>query len=232
MILLDRDRQIVLSIGRFGQLAAGHVRALHFEGLTERPVYRALNRLIERGVLARIERRMIGGTGAGSGQYVYQLGSVGWRLAGKDGRYAPSKAVNHHTMAIVDAYIEVLRRAVAPRYRFDMVETEPDSHRTIGSVVVRPDLYFQISDMFEQEYRHWWLEVDRGTESRTKITQKLVAYVAAKRASKAFIPSVLFVAQDDRRARELRWMLEQYEHNDPELFLVSTASEFAGLIFE
>lgn len=231
MILLDRDRQIVLSIGRFGQLAAGHVRALHFDGLTERPVYRALNRLVERKVLSRIERRMIGGTGAGSGQYVYQLGPVGWRFLGREGRYNPSRAVNHHTMALVDAYMALREYENRGRIRIDGIEVDQEGWRQVGRYKVTPDLFVEIADLGKQRNLSFWIEIDMGNQTRPTITDKLARYVGALNTAESFVPYVLFIAQDGRRAAELRWMIEKFPDNVPELFMVSTASEFAGLIF-
>lgn len=231
MILLDRDRQMVLSVGRFGQLAASHVRALHFEGASDTPTYRTLVRLVERKLLARLERRMIGGTGAGSGQYVYQLGSAGWRYVGREGRYSSRQAISDHTLAIADTYVSLLEYERRGRIRIDGFETEPDSHRKVGHVIVRPDLFVDVADIAKRRNISFWVEVDRGTENRTKINEKLAGYMEALHAANSYVPYVLLIAPDDRRAKELRWMVERYPEIEEDMFLVSTASDFACLIF-
>ncbi|WP_181069102.1 replication-relaxation family protein [Rathayibacter sp. AY1C5] len=231
MILLDRDRQIVLSVGRFGQLAAGHIRTMHFEGSSDTPMYRALARLVEQKFLSRLERRMIGGTGAGSGQFVFQLGRKGWALCGKEGTYWPFRAVKLHTMAIADAYTALLDYQKRGRIRIESFDAEPESHRKVGNVIVRPDLFVDIADLGKRRNLAFWVEIDMGTERQAQITEKLTSYVAAMNAAESFVPYVLFIAPDDERAAKLRYWIKQHGEGDSELFLVSTASAFAPLIF-
>lgn len=231
MILLDRDRQIVLSVGRFGQLAAGHIRTMHFTGSSDTPMYRALNRLVETKFLARLERRMIGGTGAGSGQYVYQLGRQGWALCGREGAYWPFRAVKLHSMAIADAYTALLEYEQKGRLRIDNFETEPDSHRKVGNVIVRPDLFIDIADIAKRRNLAFWVEIDMGTERQTQINDKLAGYLAALEAAETFVPFVLFIAPDDERAAKLRYWIKQYGAEESKMFMVSTTHEFAPLIF-
>ena len=235
MNLLDRDRQIVLSVARFGQLAAGQIHALHFDGLTQTPTDRALKRLVELRMLARIERRMVGGTGAGSGQYVYQLGSMGWVLAGKAGRYYPQRAVNHHTLAIVDAYLELLQVERTGLIEIRGFFTEPDSWRTIEGIELRPDLFIEVLDVYRGRTLHLWLEIDMGTERPKKITDKLAAYwYAYQHSSEAAMPqssAVFFLAPDDDRAKTLSWIIEQGDEDAQKLFAAFTISSFASLLF-
>lgn len=236
MLIHDRDRQIVLSIGRFGQLTAGHVRTMHFHDLASlTPSYRALDRLVERKYLARIERRMVGGNGAGSGQYVYQLGSAGWALCQREGRYWPFRTVNYHTLAIVDTYVELLELERVGKIRIEGFATEPDSWLNIAGSDLRPDLHVELADLHRQRSLSLWIEIDLGTERQRAIKDKLARYYHAwqfadERQLSVF-PLVLFLAPDDVRARELRWIIERGEEEAQKLFLVSTPSEFAGLLF-
>ena len=235
MLILDRDRQIVLSVARFQQLTAGHVRAIHFEGhASNTPVDRALKRLVEGRYLARIERRMIGGTGAGSGQYVYQLGRNGWTLAGREGKYWPFRAVNYHTLAIADTYVEMLRWQQLGRIIVLGFHTEPDSWRKAGGEDLRPDLYVQIADRLNGRELSLWVEVDLGTERLSVIRHKLASYWRAYQHagdSMEIFPQVLFLAPDDDRAKHLRWTIEQGDQEAQELFMVSTVDQFGGLYF-
>lgn len=235
MIVHERDRLIVLSIARFGQLTAGHLRTMHFNDLaSQTPLDRALKRLIERKYLARIERRMVGGTGAGSGQYVYQLGREGWKLAGKEKNYWPFRAVNYHTLAIADVYKELLDYQHAGRIAVEAFETEPESWRDIAGADLRPDLYVELADLVNGRGLALWIEVDLGTERLSIIRQKLAnywhAYENAPDSMKVY-PQVLFIAPDAARAKELRWTIQQGNEEAQGLFMVSTIHEFGGLYF-
>lgn len=236
MILLDRDRQIVMSVGRFRQLASAHIRELHFSELaSSEPLYRALNRLVERKYLARIERRMVGGSGAGSGQYVYQLGREGWRLYGHDKKYWAYRAIDYHTIGIADAYIELLTLERTGAIEILGYSTEPESWRTIGGVELRPDLFAEVGDVYQGRRWRLWLEIDMGTERQAKIREKLAAYWAAYTNSSEtelnLFPRVVFLAPDAMRARELRYIIDDGPVAAQELFLVSTPSEYVALLF-
>lgn len=236
MLILDRDRQIVMSIARFGQLTASHLRTMHFQQhASQTPLDRALKRLVESRFIARIERRMIGGSGAGSGQYVYQLGSAGWTLAGRAGRYWPARTVNYHTLAIADAYRELLELEHKGRIEIVGFTTEPETWRTVGGVELRPDMFIQIGNVFKGTLTSLWLEVDMGTERQKQIKDKLALYWQARQRTDAselaVFPRVIFVAPDEHRATELRWIVEQGPEEAQDLFLISTADEFAALIF-
>lgn len=236
MLLLDRDRQIVMSIGRFRQLAAAHIQALHFSELkSSEMLYRALRRLVERKYLARIERRMVGGTGAGSGQYVYQLGREGWKLYGHERKYWPFRAVDYHTLGIADAYIELLQREQSGTIEILGYQTEPESWRAIGGADLRPDLFVDIGLPHKGERVKLWLEIDMGTERQTKIKEKLASYWHAYKNSTQeelpTFPRVVFLAPDDMRARELRYIIEHGPKDAQKLFLVSTVAHYGALLF-
>lgn len=236
MLIHDRDRQIVLSIGRFGQLSASQIGAMHFHGLSSpTPMYRALERLTGRKYISRIERRMVGGNGAGSGQYVYQLGSAGWALSGREGRYWPFRAVNHHTLAIADTYVELLRLEAEGRISIKGFATEPDSWLAIAGADLRPDLHVDVADNFHRRDISLWIETDMGTERQKALKDKLARYYHAYQHADSrelpVFPIVLFIAPDDVRARELRWIIERGDREAQELFLVSTPSEFGAILF-
>lgn len=234
MLTLDRDRQIVLSVARWRQLAAGHLRAMHFDGLSSQtPLDRALKRLVERKYLARIERRMVGGTGAGSGQYVYQLGRAGWALVGREKAYWPFRAVDYHTLAIADVYVEFLALQREKRLAILNVTTEPETLTTIAGIELRPDLFIEVADMVNGLRRIFWIEVDMGTERMSVIRKKLADYWHAyQNAPEADgFPQILFIAPDDERKKQLRWTIEQGSEEAQALFVVSTLREFGGLYF-
>ena len=80
-----------------------------------------------------------------------------------------------------------------------------------------------------------WLEIDMGTERQAKIKVKLADYWRAYKNSTEVdlptFPRVIFLAPDDVRARELRYIIEHGPKEAQKLFLVSTVPEFANLLF-
>lgn len=234
MLMLDRDRQIVMSVGRFRQLSTAHVFAMHFQGAKSTTRLKsALKRLVESKYLSRLERRPVGGRGAGSGQYVYQLGREGWKLYGHEQKFWTYRAIDHHTIAIADAYVELLDLEHEGRIEIIQANTEPESWMTVGGVQLRPDLFVEVQDIARGRRGKMWLEIDMGTERQAKIREKLAAYWNAYQNVEGMesFPRVVFLAPDATRARELRWIIEDGPKRAQDLFLVSTISEYGRLIF-
>lgn len=235
MFITARDRQIVMTVGRFGQAAAGQLRAIHFHNVTQTPLDRTLKRLVEQRYLARIERRLVGGTGAGSGQYVYQLGSAGWAALERTRQYRPMRAVSYHTLAIVDAYIELLEWERREAIRLLSFTTEPDTRQVVGGVELRPDLFVEVGEIHKQRALSLWIEVDMGTERPSVIRQKLASYYAAHKSATAaelrVFPRILFVTPDSMREHELTRIIGEGREEAQTLFMVSTMADFAPLLF-
>ena len=198
-------------------------------------MYRTLNRLVDAKYLVRVPRRTIGGNGAGSGQYVYELGQNGWTFIGGTGQYHPRRTVHYHTVAIPDVFIELVKLQRLGRIEIKGYAAEPDSHVTIEGVKVRPDLYVEIADNHKREDQAYWFEIDMGTERQKAIAEKLEAYVrAADHADDETVPIfplVVFIAPDDIRTRELQWFIDKLPEDKRDLFFVSTQQEFAALLF-
>lgn len=204
-------------------------------------MYRALNRLVERKWLARLGNRFEAGRGAGSGQDVYQLGSEGWKLVGRPGKYWPFRARNYHMLAIPDAYLEMLELEREGKLTIETYSTEPESHRMFGEVTLRPDLDIVVSHPFKDSLRPLWLEIDMGTERRSAITRKLAEYIYVyKHANRGAVegqeilpvwPQVVFLAPDMPRVRELRAWIQAGPEEGHNLFIASTIPEFARLLF-
>jgi hypothetical protein len=231
----DRDRQIILTISRFSQLSSSHVRALCFEGnASTTPATRALSRLVDRGFLKRIERRMFGGINAGSGQYVYQLGSAGWDLARREGRYWPYRAVNYHTLAIADTFVSLKQYEKSSHIKITGLSTEPDTWSTIAGAELRPDMLVELDLVGRQRSLSLWIEIDLGTERQKQIKDKLArywhAYNNVDQAEMPVFPVVLFIAPDPERARELNWIIDRGVEESRDLFLVMQAHEFPQML--
>ncbi len=214
----ERDRAIVLAVGRFGQLASAHVQSLFFtDNASQTPHRRSLARLTESKYLARIERRMAGGSGAGSGQYVYQLGPKGWDLCRRDGRYFPHRAVNHHSLAVADAFVSLHMAEQAGKLTIERYDVEDDAHRIIAHTRLTPDLFVRVRPIGGKPLS-LWVEVDLGTERQRQIADKLAryynAYTHATTDDIPAFPRVLFLVPDAFRQEQIAdWVGRQPEES-------------------
>ncbi len=225
--LTGRDRLIVQLIARFKQASSRQVHELLFPHVTYTPADRALKRLTERGYLTRIERRTVGGSRGGSGQYVYGLGRRGFYMH-FEGRFIPPRTVNYHALAILDSYIALYRLQQAGRLVIVGLSTEPDCWLKVGGNELKPDLYVELSRGSGNTLR-LWLEVDMATEGQRQIKDKLLRYWQAyNEAEWPTFPRVVWVAVDDERAKELRWLIRQLPEERQGLFTVRTLANFGG----
>lgn len=220
-----RDRQIILTVGRFGQLASGHVRDLFFSNLrSQTPCDRRLLSLTRHGYLKTLERRPVGGRGGGSGQLVYQLGSKGWDICRREGKYWPFRAIDHHRLAVADAYVAIKRLERDGRYEVGLLVTEPDTHIERDGVKLTPDLHVEVEDKVMRRTHLWWLEIDMGTERQVQIKDKLARYWEAITSEDD--PLVVFLAPDEERARDLRRWIASGPDEAQHLFSVHLQDEF------
>lgn len=230
--LTDRDRRIVQLVARYGQLTTHHVRILLFESLSDRPVYRALNRLTERGYLIRLERRLVGGSRGGSGQFCYSLGRRGFYML-YDGKYTPARSIRHHTLAVADCVVTFKELERAGTIQVSGISAEPDCWYTIGSTELKPDLYVELVTK-SGKARALFLEVDMGSEGQKQIMAKMARYARVQQdpTSDAIwptFPGVLWVAVDEERAKELRWIISRLDAHMQALFRVVELSRLASV---
>lgn len=233
MTLDGRDRAIVQHVARFGQLSSTHIFDLLFDGSASRtPCDRSLRRLTVDKYLARIERRIVGGSRGGSGQYVYQLGREGHALY-RTGRYMPGRAVNYHSLAIVEAYIELRRKERAGQFKIAGITTEPDCWVTIGRYELKPDLYVELA-IAGGAIRKYWFEIDMGTEGQRQLKDKFQRYWQAFNAADpdewSVFPLVLFIGTDAERAAELAWLLQQGPAEAQTIFRIASPDSYAHMV--
>lgn len=227
-----RDLRIVQWVARFGQLGSGHIQTLDggFELKSSTPYSRALRRLTANGYLIRIERRMVGGTKGGSGQYVYALGRKGYYLF-HEGRYNPARNIRYHSIAIADAFLEFRRLEYRGLLKINGFSSEPDCHVSIGGVVVRPDMTLDIN-LPDATRLQLFIEVDQGTETQAQIRSKLDMYWRAYNNADIdewpIFPKVLFIGIDEARAKELKWIIGRMPDDAQALFDVTTRERLAS----
>lgn len=242
MTISPRDQAIVQVVVRFKQLSSKQIAELVFPNAPSRTTCdRALVRLVKAGTLARIERRLVGGSRGGSGQYCYQLGSQGWRQYNVE-RYRPARTINNHSLAIADTYLVFKRLEVEQRLTLLGMSSEPDCWLKVGPYELKPDLFFDLVQHDDEDKpRVIWLEVDLGTEGQRHVKDKLLRYWNAYEHNKyqreqahdptalAQFPWVLWVATDEPRVRELRWIISRIPEEARNRFRVTTMEKLPAL---
>jgi len=186
--MTEQDRAMVATVAQLRLVSAQQLRRLYFsrDSLSDsdsRRVRYQLARLVRTSVLHRLPRR-VGGFQAGSAGYVYRLGPIGHRLITATGSrnkaWRPSEGFVRHTLAISKVYTvldELQADGLIVVLRF---EAEPEAWRTFmggggEAEHLKPDGYVVLrSHGFEA---HWYLEVDRGTESGAALQRKLERYL-------------------------------------------------------
>jgi hypothetical protein len=229
--LSPRDAEVVALVGRFRLMSAEQIREVLFFGQRSKtPFDRAIKRLTEAGYLARLGR-IVGGYGGGSGQYVYQLGRVGWRHLGKGGGYRPLRVVDYHTLHIADCFVMLKQLERGGELSVLRYDADPLSRQTVGDLLLTPDAYVEIGVPATRQRFAFWLEVDRDTENAEVIRGKCVRYWRAYQAWPGEVfPYVVFVVPDASRQRELERIMAGGPAEAQELFRVSELAAFAELI--
>lgn len=247
--LSERDHAILSDLDRFRFLTTSHLQFLHFhdhqtEPAAARICRRTLARLAEHRLIRHLERR-IGGLHAGSAGYVWRLGPVGDRLlrqARGDGGRArlkePSLRHLDHTLAAADCYRQLVALQRRGDAEFLQLEPEPDCWRRFLGVggnheILKPDL-FAVTASGEYE-DHWFIEIDRATESLPTIVRKCGQYERYRRSGQeqqdgGVFPRVVWLVPDAVRQERLQHGLRAARGLDHELFRVVVASELPALI--
>jgi hypothetical protein len=211
MQLSATDQLIVTLVGRFKHLTTNHIKRLVYPGKDGNPQRKAIDRLLNNKLLARVNQRLPGGARGGSQMYVYQLGTLGRKIF--SGRRGHSTVVDYHALAIADVYVELFEADRRGEIKLLNWATEPDCHIDFGGIHLEPDLYIDVVTSRDGEtIRHpRWIEVDLGTEHKKQMTEKLTAYKLAYETRNDYplpiYPTTLYLVTRDERAAELRyWM--------------------------
>jgi hypothetical protein len=235
--LSPRERAIVETL-RVLQLASGaHIRRLHFMDAAmpetgARLCRRTLCRLADLRVVARLDRR-VGGARAGSEAYVYTLDIAGQDFSTKRRRpRTPGSAFVAHALDIAELYV---RLCESKRNGLDVLTVlpEPSCWRTYPSTTGRewckPDLFVRVgAGDFED---HWFVEVDRATQSAAVLERKAKTYAAYWRSADVDpFPLVLFTVPDERRCRFIVDVVKRLPGDIRPLFRVALFADAVRVI--
>lgn len=228
--LSDRDHHILRFLEEYRYATSTHIRRMLFtdhatETAAIRACIRVLDRLLGHRLVARLDRR-VGGTRRGSAGYVWYLDCVGERLtrpAGSGRRRFddPSTSFLDHTLEVTETAVQLHEIGRQDGITLTRLDVEPASWRSYLNVsaatsILKPDLFATLSTAEFDD--HWYIEVDRGTESVPVLLAKCRAYVAYRRTGAAqaehgVFPRVLWVVPTQRRVARL----EAAIHGEPDL---------------
>lgn len=226
--LSERDWAVLTSVALHRFLTTRQVEQFHFHDHASalsaaRTARRVLRRLAAVRVLDPLARR-VGGVRAGSTSYVWRVGPLGHRLlrsraitAGTQRpRSEPGLRFLEHCLAVADVHLELVSAERAGALELSEVHLEPAAWRTyLGPagerLTLKPDL-FAVTAVGDYE-DHWFLEVDRGTESLPTLLRQCRQYETYRRSGQqqeqsAVFPLVVWIvpegARKERLSRALR----------------------------
>ena len=183
----EREFAIVETIDLLGLATGEQIERVHFAALSDtsraRVRQRVLRRLSDRRIISA-HPRMVGGACGGSGQSVYALDVAGVRLMRqRQGMFGaptprrssiPSAHFLRHVLDVAEVYVRLVEASRV--HGFDLRFTgEPVCWWRTPAGIIKPDAYAVMTAGGYED--HWWLEIDRATESVSTVIRQFDAYV-------------------------------------------------------
>jgi len=239
--LKPRQWALLSDVGRLNLASGEQLRRLHYaDSLSGQRLARLdLKDLVDKRVLTRLGRT-IGGRRAGSEGWTFALGVAGQRLLRPDQRrhrepWTPDTSHLRHALAVSELYVQLRTLETGGQTQLEMFDTEPRCWRFFrgpgGSpVTLKPDAFVVSGN--DDYLDSWFVELDRGTESRTRILAKAKLYwryfqSGREQSGTGVFPSVVFTVLTDQRRAQLVDTLKRLETDQRQLFQVVTADRAA-----
>lgn len=212
-----------------------------------RTARRVLARLATERLIERPARR-VGGLAAGSDAHVWTLTSVGHRLrslrsgTGSASRVrTPSARFIDHYLAVADVRLELVsaerrRELSLSRMQIEPICWQPYTGLGGSRELLKPDLAVTTSPKHERDFEdHWYVEVDRATESIPTLLRQCRAYEGCRASGvvqdqRDVFPLVVWVVPTERRARNLRNAIDRARGLDTDLYRICTPDQLLPLI--
>jgi hypothetical protein len=255
-LVSDRDVSVLELVTTHRFLTTRHIEHFLFHDHASslagaRACRRVLARLERWGLLQRPLRR-IGGLSAGSASSVWLASSRGLRLLsvraglGAVGRVRePGERFVQHYLAIADTRLDLVAAERAEQLELLTVQIEPECWRPYSGLggsrgVLKPDLFAITAPMGQDGAQadyvdHWFIEVDRGTESLPTLLRQCRLYETYRRTgseqqARGVFPLVVWVVPDVVRAAKLHAALQAAHGLDKDLFRITTADGLVALV--
>ena len=251
-LITERDQAILSSIQQHKFLTTRQIYDLHFwthasytSGI--RACTRVLARLRDHQLIYRLERP-VGGLGGGSTSYVWGIDAAGDRLlraengetSKRSRSFEPTTMFLQHTLAIAATRLELESLARAARLELLAVTTEPRNWRPFitrsGSPdILKPDLHAVTAIGAYED--HWFIEVDRGTESLPTLLRKCHLYQRYKLSGieqdkTGVFPIVLWLIPTQARRDRLDEAITADPKLDHRLFRIADPNELETALIQ
>lgn len=220
-LLSDRDWSIIRFLRQHRFATTTQLRRRFFtqhagKSAATRACIRVLDRLFSKRIVTRLERR-VGGVRHGSAAFIWCLDVAGDRLTRDHGDsrrrvHEPAMPFLDHTLAVTETHVQLVEGASEGAYQLRDVQVETEAWRAFvtssgAKTILKPDLKITIASPDYDD--HWYLEVDRGTESLPVLLRKSSAYEQYRRTGRAqaeqgVFPRVLWLLPNTRRLERLR----------------------------
>lgn len=249
---IDNDTQILYFLSQARYATTNQLARLFFASSVRadtaiRRTNFALQSLKKAGLVSHLKRR-IGGVRRGSASYVWQITFQGLKLLKSQddsitlrykNQYEPTQHHVEHTLAITEIFVETLETVRdSEKLSLETFSFEPNSWRSYQKLsgigrTLKPDAYLEL---VSQEYEdHYFLEIDRSTESLSRIVNTCKKYIEYYRSGieqrqKEVFPYVLWVVPDDKRKLAISEAIQKELYNFWELFTVITLEEYPDYI--
>ena len=235
---------VIVTLHRVRVATGRQMERTCFPDVTRRQVRAVLASLVDRRLLARLPR-VVGGVRAGSAGYVYTLDVAGQRVMRPDhGRahrpWPVSMSFLAHSLAVTELYVGLVEAERAGRLRLVSFVTEPACWRSFhgpggARTILKPDaaLVARLG-----RFEDWWfVEVDRGTESRPTLARKFDLYRAfwqsgMEQTRIGVFPRVLWLVPDEQRRAALVEIVGRQPGEAWTLFVVTTETQAVDCLLE
>jgi hypothetical protein len=246
--LTDRDWEILATVAKLRLVSGPQIERLHFfdldnEASRKRVRRRVLKRLSASQALIQLPRR-IGGARHGSETQMYALDKAGmeliqdhveWKSPKRRSLAIPGALFHNHRLAISELYVRLVEfqrassGAVILRdfstepscwWRFDRDTEYGPNKKNRG--YLKPDAYLSAKMSRSDYYTQFWVEVDLGTETVSRVVDKIRRYAAywldthTSRPPNDFMPGIVITTHTERRRDAIRAALDNatIQHGD------------------
>lgn len=243
--LSDHDEAVIARVSALRFVSGDQLDRMHFDG-SARATRRALSRLVQLDCLARLPRR-IGGGSNGSKSFVYLLAPAGQRLAMERGwlprrrtrrPHIPGTLFVNHALQVAELHTLLIEADRACRIELIELVSDFASQRSYGGAVghsriLKPDSYVRLgTGEYEDSY---FVEVDMGTEGSRALDGKLRQYVeyeatGQEQAERGVFPLTVWLTPDARRAADIGTCIERLPRSAHKLFMVAQFNEAVSLL--
>ncbi len=245
--LSSRDLAVLRFLSAQGYASSAHLRRMFFTdhatlSAATRATVRVLDRLLTLRLVTRLERK-IGGYTRGSAAYIWHLDAAGERLTRAEHaprrRYTePALPFLDHRLQVTDAVVTLHELTRDGDTQLSSIAVETAAWRSFltprgTTAILKPDLFVTVSTAEYDD--HWYIEVDRGTESLPIVLQKCRTYTTYRATGRAqaehgVFPRILWIVPTQRRVERLTAAIHADKNLPDRLFTVITPDQLEATI--